>query len=321
MQAAKVRLTEHHTVQSNFELDVIQGLSKTPKSIPPKYFYDEKGSKLFEAITKSQDYYPTRTEVEILRSNANEIAEVIKPGCVLIEPGGANFEKVKLLLNELRPNVFIPVDISTQHMLNAAKKLAQEYDWLDIHALGTDFVHNLELPAGLPNHHRVAFFPGSSIGNFHPEDAQKFLATLAKMLDQNGYLLIGIDLKKDHEILVKAYNDSQGYTAQFNLNLLSRINRELSANFDLSAWRHEAIYNADKSRIEMHLFSQQEQTVVISDNEFNFAKDESIHTECSYKYSTEEFHKLAKQAGFINQQTWIDQNQLFSVHLFSVSNV
>ena len=318
MQTSQVYLTEHPTVESNFADDVIQGLSKNPKSIPPKYFYDAKGSQLFEAITTTNDYYPTRTELEILKVHANDIASYIEPGCILIEPGGANFSKVRLLLSALRPSTFIPADISTQHLRAAAEALAKDYGWLKIHALGTDFVHNIDLPENFPRQNRLCFFPGSSIGNFNPEDAMQFLATIAKMLGPNGNLLIGVDLKKDSAVLNKAYNDSQGYTAAFNLNLLNRINQELEANFNLDAWSHHAFYNSEKSRIEMHLSSKLAQSVMIKDYEFSFEKDETIHTENSYKYTTEEFTKLVSQSGYQHQKTWLDENNLFSVNLYSV---
>lgn len=310
-----------HSTTSEFAGDVLQGLDKRPASIPPKYFYDAKGSQLFDAITKLPEYYQTRTEIAILQDNAEEIALHVGTGNLLIEPGGGSCAKVHILLKGLRPMAYVPMDISSKHLRLATEELATAFPWLEIHATCTDFTQSMALPpAALENIEgtKVAFFPGSSIGNFDPGGAVEFLTSIAQLVKSEGYLLIGVDLKKDKSILHAAYNDAVGITAQFNLNLLQRINRELDADFDLSGWRHKAIYNEQAGRIEMHLVSLREQQIRIGQSRFEFASGETIHSENSYKYTTQEFIKLAQQAGFQSVALWVDADNLFSVHLFRV---
>lgn len=305
-----------HSVANDFSRDVVQGLEKRPASIPPKYFYDIKGSQLFDAITALPEYYLTRTEIAILKDNADEIARHIGTGSLLVEPGGGSCAKVHILLEGLKPVAYVPMDISSQHLQLATEELAIAFPWLEIHATCTDFTQTMELPPTAPSGTKIAFFPGSSIGNFDPNGAVKFLVSIAQLVKSGGYLLIGVDLKKDKTILQAAYNDTAGITAQFNLNLLKRINHELDADFDLSAWQHKAFYNKQAGRIEMHLVSLCEQQVNIGKSRFKFASGETIHSENSYKYTSQEFIKLARRAELQSVALWVDTSKLFSVHLF-----
>ena len=318
MSTQNIQFHDLHATRDEFLDDVLQGLSHRPASIPPKYFYDIKGSKLFDQITRLPEYYPTRTETAILMQNAADIAAHVGTGNLLVEPGGGSCEKVHILLEGLQPCAYVPMDISRDHLQLAAEELAIAYPWLEIHAACTDFTRHMSLPTALPAGKHVAFFPGSSIGNFRPEDAVVFLQSIAELVGPGGFLLIGVDLKKDKSVLQAAYDDRQGVTARFNLNLLERINRELGADFHLDNWAHQALYNEELGRIEMHLIATTEQSVQIHGQNFQFEQGETIHTENSYKYSSDEFVQLAARAGFISDKLWIDDDQLFSVHLFSV---
>lgn len=311
-----IRFYDNHPGAVDFYTEVISGLQDNPKAIPPKFFYDETGSRLFDAICELPEYYPTRTETALLQQHAEEIASLIGKECLLIEPGSGSSQKVRMLLETLQPTAYMPMDISRDYLLHAAQQLAADYPWLDVHATCIDFTSELKLHSDLPHAHRVAFFPGSSIGNFEPADAIIFLRNIARMVGVGGGLIIGVDLKKDESILNAAYNDAQGITAQFNLNLLTRINRELDADFNLELFEHEAFYNSDAGRIEMHLASRLSQTVTIGDVQINLLDHESIHTENSYKYSIEEFALLAKMAGFDLVNAWADVDRLFSLHYY-----
>ena len=312
----RVEFHDLHSSRDEFESDVIAGLRQRPASIPPKYFYDAKGSQLFDAITELPEYYPTRTEIKLLQQHADEIARTVGTGSLLVEPGGGSCAKVHILLKGLQPCAYVPMDISSDHLQMAAKELAAQFPWLEIHAACTDFTRQMALPPSAPEGTRVAFFPGSSIGNFDPSGAVAFLQSIAELVGAGGYLLIGVDLKKDKTLLEAAYDDAQGVTAAFNLNLLKRINRELGGDFDLAQWRHQARYNEACGRIEMHLQSRVAQAVHIAGQTFEFSAGETIHSENSYKYGVDEFIQLATQAGFASQQVWVDDEQLFSVHLF-----
>ncbi len=316
----KIHFHDMHPTANDILQDVITGLQQSPRSISPKYFYDEYGSQLFDQITELEDYYPARTEIGILQKYKQEIVESLNEGCLLIEPGGGNCSKVRIFVDELKPVMYVPMDISKEHMLASAKQMSKQHSWLDIHAVCNDFTLKLELPEGLPNAPRVVFFPGSSIGNFQAAEAVHYLSDIANLVGESGQLLIGVDLKKDKNILERAYDDSEGVTAKFNMNLLTRLNNEISANFDLKTWSHYAFYNTQQGRIEMHLKSMCEQVVHINDHEFYFAKDETIHTENSCKYSVDEFKKLGIEAGLNPEKVWVDDNQNFSVHLFSVKS-
>jgi len=308
---------DQHPHITDFREDIIEGLSAPQPYISPKYFYDEKGSRLFEDICSTDEYYPTRTEVDIIRDNIDDLVEQLGKECLLIEPGSGDSYKVRLLLDALRPIAYLPIDISRRYLQDEAEKLAAEFTWLNVHAVCADFTGKLKLPYHVESTNKVAFFPGSTIGNFLPEQAVGVLEEIKKMVGNNGGLLIGVDLQKSSKILNAAYNDKQGYTAQFNLNLLSRINHELGANFDLANFRHLAFFNEEKSRIEMHLVSLQDQQVTIDGQIFNFRKDQSILTEYSHKYTIEHFQDLAEKAGFSRVKTWVDKDKLFSVHYLS----
>jgi len=307
---------DRQPVLSSLYDEIITGLNQTPRTIPPKFFYDETGSKLFEAICETPEYYPTRTETAILEENINEIKQCIGRDCLLIEPGSGSSHKVRVLLEVIRPHTYMPLDISGKYLLTVARNLVDEYPGLRVHAGCIDYTVPIDLPAHPAGLRRVAFFPGSSIGNFEPDEAVSFLTNIASMVRSDGGLLIGVDLKKDPMILNAAYNDAAGITADFNLNLLARVNRELGADFDPDKFQHSAFYDVGKSRVEMHLVSQAEQQVYIGGHCFKFSRGESIHTENSYKYTIAEFHALADQAGFEAVRVWTDAEQLFSVHYF-----
>jgi len=305
---------------ADFRDDILQGLSAAKPYISPKYFYDEIGSRLFEDICTTEEYYPTRTEVSIIRDNIDDLVENLGRECLLIEPGSGDSYKVRLLLDALRPIAYLPIDISRRYLQDEAKKLAAEFTWLNVHAVCADFTGKLTLPYRVEATNKVAFFPGSTIGNFSPEQAVSVLIEIKNMVGKEGGLLIGVDLKKDAEILNAAYNDKKGFTAQFNMNLLARINRELGANFDLAEFKHMAFFNEQESRIEMHLQSLKDQQVFIGGKTLTFKKDITIHTEYSHKYSVESFQKLANKAGFKPVKTWMDNEQLFSVHYLVVDS-
>lgn len=306
-------LQNKETFASSIEDEVHAGLSRAQKMLPSKYFYDKRGSELFDAITELPEYYPTRTEIRILRKHIHEIAELLGKDSFLLELGSGSSTKIRLLLEATRPKQYVPMDISREHLLASAELLVRDYPWLDVHAAYVDYAQpwsNLDFGPGRYN----VFFPGSSIGNFEPAAAIKLLRQIYSQIREEGGLLIGVDLKKDVSILKAAYNDAQGITAEFNLNILTHINKRLDANFDLSKFKHRAHYNAMKGRIEMHLESRQAQSVTINGNHYRFRAGETIHTENSYKYSIDEFREMAQQAGFTQTKTWIDEEALFSVH-------
>jgi len=314
----KLRFYDMEPETSSLYEDVMEGLSQTQKNIPPKHFYDERGSKLFDAICETDEYYPTRTEMSILEQNLKEITSLLHDDCVLIEPGSGSSQKVRVLLDSFEPHTYMPLDISSDYLQNVAHGLAQEYPNLHVTAACVDFTSPLELPHYPENKRRVVFFPGSSIGNFEPHIAINFLANMASLAQEKGGLLIGVDLKKERTILNAAYNDSGGITAAFNLNILQHINQRLGANFDLNAFKHHAFYNPTLGRIEMQLISRKNQQVTIADKSVAFKQGEHIHTENSYKYTVDEFQTLAKQARFVPQKVWTDSQQLFSIHYMTV---
>src|SRR5712671_288452 len=294
--------------------DVVAGLSLPQKALPPKYFYDAAGSKLFERICRLPEYYVTRAELALTRANIGAIARFAGRGCALIEYGSGESLKTRLLLRALRPAAYLPIDISEPALQRAARGLRRTFPWLRIEPLNGDFSRPLEIPALRPRTRRVAYFPGSTIGNLTPGEAQGFLRMTRGQVGRNGAMLVGVDVKKDPGVLHAAYNDSRGVTAAFNLNLLARINRELGADFDLRRWRHYAFYNAALGRIEMHLASLGRQTVDVGNHRFTFERGETIHTENSYKYSVAEFQALARRGGFKPARVWTDSAELFSVH-------
>ena len=293
----------------SFLEDVVAGLSLPQKALPPKYFYDAKGSKLFERICRLPEYYLTRAELSLTRKHIAAIARFAGRGCELLEYGSGESLKTRLLIRALRPKTYLPVDISATALTGAARRLGREFPWLRIVPIVGDFSRPLDLPAAKAP--RTAYFPGSTIGNLTYEEAQGFLA---RSRSHAKRMLIGTDLRKDANVLHAAYNDRRGVTAAFNLNLLARINRELGANFELRAFSHYAFYNAGPGRIEMHLVSLKKQQVRIGAHRFAFARGESIHTENSYKYSIEGFRALAANAGFRQERHWSDRKGLFALH-------
>ena len=315
MTSTAIKFYDAHPGTGDLRREVINGLADRPKAIPPKFFYDRRGSELFDAICDLPEYYQTRTEMGILRNCVAELVEHIGPDCLLVELGSGASKKVRLLLEELRPSSYMGVDISKEFLLSSTQTLATDYPWLDVHAACVDFSHTLGIPHCETFDHKVTFFPGSSIGNFDPDDAINLLKRIAQMMDMNGYLLIGVDLKKDIRILNAAYNDASGITAEFNLNLLTRIRDELDSDINPDTFAHNAFYNPEYGRIEMHLVSQIAQRIRIDNHFFNFHAGETIHTENSYKYTIEEFAKLAAAAGYHQQQVWTDEANLFSVQL------
>jgi dimethylhistidine N-methyltransferase len=297
--------------------EVIEGLRSNPKTLPPKLFYDAVGAGLFERICELPEYYLTRTELSILRSAVDEIAGLIGPGAALIEYGSGAGQKIRLLLDTLEnPRVYMPVDISAHQLADVAESLAVEYPRVEIKPVCADYTARFELPA-LPQgvNRRVAFFPGSTIGNFHPAHAAAFLSRVRTLIGPNGMLLLGVDRVKDPRVLHAAYNDAEGVTARFNLNLLERIVRETGARIDVEAFEHHAFFNADASRIEMHLRSRVDQECVVGDARIVFAAGETIWTESSYKYSEESFEALITAAGFETARLWTDDCDNFWVAL------
>src|SRR5215471_14379898 len=281
---------------SDFARDVVAGLSAGRKTLPAKYFYDDHGSTLFEAITALPEYYPTRTELGILEERAGEIARLVPPGAALIELGSGSTVKARILLRAAPIAIYVPVDISAGFLSAEAARLKRD------------------LPPAVGASARVGFFPGSTIGNFEPAEAAEFLRHAARLLGPGAHLIVGVDLVKDAAVLNAAYNDAAGVTAAFNLNLLRRINRELGADFDLERFRHDAFYNPGKSRIEMHLTSAVAQKIHLGEHTIRFARDETIHTESSYKYTIETFRSLAAMVGWSPVVVWTDARQYFLVH-------
>ena len=309
---AKVRLRDEQTAA--FAHTVIDDLSQSPKRLSPKYFYDATGSELFEAITRLPEYYPTRTELSILRERGDEIAAIMPAHAALVEFGAGATTKVRLLLNHCSFADYVPVDISGDFLRAQANGLRRDFPSLGIHPVAADFSTPFALPDAITRLPKVGFFPGSTIGNFEPYEANNFLTSAREILGQGALMIIGVDLEKDERILCSAYNDKTGVTARFNLNILVRINRELGANFDLSAFAHRAIYNRERHRIEMHLISRKSQTVRMLGASFSFRTGETIHTENSYKYSLDRFAGLARGAGWRIRETWTDDAKVFSVH-------
>lgn len=321
MAQSSVTIYDYHPQLASFQDQVIRGLQSNPKEIPCKFFYDSRGLALFHQICQLPEYYPTRTEISILQQYGPEIGQLLGPNCALIEYGSGSSQKIRLLLSCLtNPVAYMPIDISREDLFADAQEMSQDYPNLDIIAICADYTKSLTLPK-LDNStiaKRVVFFPGSTIGNLNYDEALELLSITVAMLQPGDGLLIGTDLKKDPQILHAAYNDAQGVTAQFNLNLLARINRELGGNFELANFVHSAIYNEEVGGIEMYLISQIDQTVRIGDTEITFAAQEAIQTENSHKYSIAEFQALAQAAGFQPVQVWTDPAQLFSVHYLSI---
>lgn len=308
-----------HPSRQDIVQEVLAGMKASQKTLSPKYFYDETGSRLFEEITRQPEYYPTRTERQILQDNALDIAKHIGDNTTIIEPGCGSCEKIRLILDATRPSRYIAMDISDQFLLDSANLLAKSYPWLNISAVCADFSQLSELSPHLEAGKRVAFYPGSTLGNFNPPAAQKFLQSINGLVGKGGGLLIGVDRHKDGPTLHAAYNDESGVTAAFNLNALSHLNKVLPANFNEASFEHLAYYNTEEQRIEMHLTSRKDQQVSCADHRIDFKKGETIHSESSYKYTKERFQDLAERSGFSIQACWTDEQELFSVYYCTVS--
>ena len=310
-----------HPDDDDFLTTVRTCLSRRPRSLPPKLFYDARGSHLFDLICKTPEYYPTRTETAILDEFGADMANLIGTSCALIEFGSGSATKTPLLLHHLADNaVYVPIDICEDHLLQSTRRLMKMFPGMPIKPLCTDYTRISKLNIDDQNiGKRVIFFPGSTIGNYAPDDAVQLLRHAAQLTGRNGALLIGVDCKKSPALLNAAYNDAKGYTAAFNMNLLLRISNELGAQLDLEGYSHRAFYNDSLGRIEMHLVSLRKQHIRIGSDIFHFDKGETIHTENSYKYTAQEFQKLARRAGWHAKMLWADHGGMFNVHYLSLS--
>ena len=295
------------------------GLQTPFKELPSKLFYDERGSELFTRICQLDEYYPTRTESKIMRESGRKMAAAIGTRCMVIEYGSGSSEKTRLLLDCLDdPTAYVPIDISRDHLLKSSRRISLSYPRLEVLPVCADYEQPFDIPEPIrPWAGKLVYFPGSTIGNFHPADAKSLLSRMAGRAGPKGLILIGVDTKKDPEILTRAYNDTEGITAEFNMNILLRINRELGTGFDTNSFKHHAYYNEAAGRIEMHLVSLARQTVDVDGVEIDFDEGESIWTESSYKYSVEEFAEMASVAGLELVSVWTDSDDLFSVQLYS----
>lgn len=293
--------------------DILHGLRQPQKQLPSKYFYDERGSELFEQITRLEEYYPTRTEKNILERNIDDIANCIGPETMLVELGSGSSKKTRLLIDRLSLKAYVPVDISEQYLLKVVSQLRRDYPTISIIPVFADYTSHFELPEVKGDYRKqVIFFPGSTIGNFRPNRARSFLQNIASLVEKDSGMLIGVDLKKDKAILEAAYNDARGVTGEFNKNLLARLNRELDANFDIDLFEHHACYNEEEGRIEMYLVSSTHQKVSVGGEDVHFRKGESIHTENSYKYSLQDFKTLVSNWYSVDK-VWTDENNYFSL--------
>lgn len=318
---SRAPLAETASARSSLLSEIIAGLSKVPRTLPCKFFYDERGAQLFGEICHLPEYYITRTELKILRLHAAKMADLLGENIELIGLGTGAGTKTRVLLEELRnPAVYIPIDISSEQLQKSTARFREVFPKLEILPIAADYLEPFELPLPRkPSSRSVVYFPGSTIGNFEPAVATNFLRRLVDLCGEDGGLLIGVDLQKDRRIIEAAYNDGAGVTARFNLNLLTRINHDLGADFNLENWRHRAIYNSGEGRIEMYLISKTDQRVRIEDRSFDFAAGEKILTEYSYKHTPEGFAALAKNAGFQFQKLWTDDARLFGVFYFTVA--
>ena len=318
-----LRIVDHHPATDNVLQEILDGLSLTPPQLSAKLFYDERGSKLFDRITELEEYYPMRTETAIMEAHGAEMAAAIGPAAMIVEYGAGSSGKTRTLLDHLDdPVAYFPIDISRDHLAASAGLLARDYPGIEVLPVCADYEQPIELPeTSRPVSEHVVYFPGSTIGNFHRDDARRFLERAAHLSARHhdGALLIGVDLQKDDQVLHAAYNDSEGVTAEFNLNMLTHINRVFGANFDTDRFRHIAFYNDLDGRIEMHVESETRQTVKIAGRSFTFGEGERIWTESSYKYTVEGFAELAASAGYRLEAVWKDPADLFSVQYYTVS--
>lgn len=296
--------------------DVLTGLGSSPRRLPPKLFYDARGSRLFDAICELDAYYPTRTEMGIMQEHAADMARLIGQGAALVEYGSGSSIKTEILLSSLiSPTAYLPIDISREHLLQSAERIARAHTSLRVLPVCADYTRDIPgLAAYAHRQKTVVYFPGSTIGNFEPDQAGGFLKRVAAVVGPGGGLLIGVDLRKNPARLVAAYDDDRGVTAAFNLNMLRHINARLGPVFDLEAFRHRAVWNADAGRIEMHLVSTEGHCVTVGGRRFEFAPGDAIVTEHSYKYTVEGFLEMSSRAGFTSERVWTDRERLFSVH-------
>jgi dimethylhistidine N-methyltransferase len=299
--------------------EVIAGFEKPQKQLPCKLFYDKRGSTLFDEICGLEEYYPTRTEIGIMKENIDDICTLLGKNCLLVELGSGSSIKIRLLIENLKnPSGYVPIDISEEHLMESVEALAADYPWLRIMPVCADYTQSFSLPRfDFPFSRTVFFYPGSTIGNFTPASASRFLGRIAKRAGRGSGLLIGVDLVKDIKTLEDAYNDSRGVTAEFNLNILERLNREIASDFDVAKWRHKAFYNTRESRIEMHLESVINQRVKVDGTSFRFRKDETILTEYSYKYTLEGFKEIVSDS-YTVERVWTDGDKKFSVQYLKV---
>jgi len=296
-------------------IELVKGLYQTPARISPKYFYDARGSALFEHITRLQVYYPTRTEQAIMAANAPEIARAVGANCTVIELGAGNCQKARILCELIDPARFIAIDISEAFLHEAVAGMREAFPYMVIEAMAADLTAEIMLPANMPAHRRLVFYPGSSIGNFDPPHAQALLSRTRGLLQDDGALLVGVDLVKETAVLNAAYDDDAGVTAAFNLNVLSHVNRLIGSDFDSSQWQHRAFFNTEQSRIEMHLEAKNDLLMRWRNGARSFTQGERIHTENSYKYRIEDFVELLNRAGFSQTQVWTDEQTWFAVVL------
>ena len=317
--AAPFELFDRRPTQPDMAAEVLHGLRLPRKAIPPKYFYDAEGSRLFDAITRLPEYYLTRTEVGILRTNQAAIARRVAAGGCVVEYGSGSSEKVRLLLDASRPAAYVPVDISREHLAAAARAVADDYPALAVFPTCADYTAPFALPPPVAGLRRIGFFPGSSIGNFDPLAAQAFLAAVGRTLGAGAFLVVGVDAKKPQTVLNRAYNDDAGVTARFNLNVLRHLNAALGADFDVAGFAHRAVYNAAAGRVEMYLDAKRDHIVAINGEQVEFARGEALHTENSYKYAPEEFIAKAARAGFRCLELWTDRQRYFMVLLLQVA--
>jgi dimethylhistidine N-methyltransferase len=314
------RESQTGVASQQFCQEVVEGLSGASKSLPCKYFYDQRGSHLFDQICELEEYYLTRTELAIMRRFADEIGQQIGPGAMLVEYGSGSSTKTRILLDHLPDIVaYAPVDISEEHLFRTARQLATDYPHIEVLPVSADFTKEFELPNSVrKTTHSAVYFPGSTIGNFEPNHALQLLQRIAPLCGTGGGLLIGIDLQKDLSVIEAAYNDSRGVTDEFNLNILHHINRELTADFDVKQFRHLAFYNSEQGRVEIYIVSTRDQDVTVGGRTFHFSAEERIHTEYSHKYTIAGFAELAAQAGLTLRKSWTDERNFFAVLHFAV---
>jgi dimethylhistidine N-methyltransferase len=319
--ASSARALPREAARSGPAAEILTGLMSTPKRLSPKYFYDEAGCRLFERITQQPEYYVTRTEIAVLEQHAAAITQLFPEGAALVEFGMGASTKARILLKAATGlSAFVPVDIAEAHLRKEAEGIARDFPALEVLPVATDFTKPFELPAAVQGRPRVGFFPGSTIGNFEPHEASLFLERVGRILGDQALLIVGVDLVKDAQILNAAYNDSAGVTADFNRNVLVRINRELGGQFDPASFEHHAIYNSHKHRVEMHLGSVKRQKVRVDGETIDFRAGETIHTESSYKYSIDSFRALARGAGWKPLTVWTDERKYFAVHALKLED-